>query len=279
MAVNSSKTVRLLDDLPATLDAFGGHARVANAILELVSCEAGGRAVALTGPWGSGKSTVVHLLRNSARYASPKQLIDVFVFDAWAHEGDPLRRTFLERLTDFLLRHNRVTPAVWCDKMKEMSRRRKQAEVTSTPRFTGIGVAVLICLYLAPLALLVLNNLHYLDWKKRGLALGISLYLAPLVIVCLSVLWRGAAHGHGLLSMLVNKVVETVRTESIESPEPTSVEFQEYFNLLMSEALKPENNNVLVLVIDNLDRVDIPDALRLWSSMRAFLDFLGGRSA
>ena len=81
----------LLDDSPATSDAFGAHQRIAGAVLQLVENEPGGKAIALIGQWGSGKSTVVNLAQNAA----PKN-VGVFVFDAWAHQGDPLRRTFLE---------------------------------------------------------------------------------------------------------------------------------------------------------------------------------------
>ncbi|RLB33490.1 MAG: hypothetical protein DRH12_18340, partial [Deltaproteobacteria bacterium] len=52
----------LLSDLPASEDAFGGHARVARAIAKLLEEEEGGKAIALIGTWGSGKSTVVKIL-------------------------------------------------------------------------------------------------------------------------------------------------------------------------------------------------------------------------
>lgn len=96
--MNVSKACRtiLLPDSPAQTDAFGSHERLASAIAELISSDTGGKSIALTGSWGSGKSTVITLLKSKLEaYAR------VFVFDAWAHEGDPLRRAFLERLIDF----------------------------------------------------------------------------------------------------------------------------------------------------------------------------------
>ena len=96
MNENSVCSTRLLSDSPAQTDAFGSHERVAKAIAQLMCNDSGGKSIALTGSWGSGKSTVVEMVKTGA---DPDT--EVFVFDAWAHEGDPLRRTFLEQLIDF----------------------------------------------------------------------------------------------------------------------------------------------------------------------------------
>ena len=96
MVENKDCTTHLLPDHPAQTDAFGSHDRVASGIADLVSSGDGGKSIALTGSWGSGKSTVVELLKLKD---SPTK---IFVFNAWTHEGDPLRRTFLEQLINFL---------------------------------------------------------------------------------------------------------------------------------------------------------------------------------
>ena len=89
----------LLADEPADADAFSGgaHQRLASTLAQMVIDEPVGRAVALQGSWGVGKSTVIRLLRKEL---GDQDDIEVFAFDAWAHEGDPLRRTFLESLIE-----------------------------------------------------------------------------------------------------------------------------------------------------------------------------------
>lgn len=87
---------RSVDDAPASTDGFGSHAPIASAIYELVTTENGGRTIGLEGSWGSGKSTVVSLLADQIR--NGKSEAHVVVFDVWAHEGDPLRRSFLGML-------------------------------------------------------------------------------------------------------------------------------------------------------------------------------------
>ena len=55
-----------------------------------------------------------------------------------------------------------------------------------------------------------------------------------------------------------------------QSPHPTSVEFESVFRDLLDEALDPEDRNLLI-VVDNLDRVEPSDALSIWSTLQTFL--------
>lgn len=54
-----------------------------------------------------------------------------------------------------------------------------------------------------------------------------------------------------------------------EDNDPTSVEFEQKFGDLMKDVLTGERN--LILVLDNLDRVDAEDARRIWATMQTFL--------
>ena len=76
-----------------------------------------------------------------------------------------------------------------------------------------------------------------------------------------------------MLRFFVNKQRETTKTTTIETPEPTSVEFQSWFREAAAEALT--GNRRILVVVDNLDRVAPDDALKLWSAMRTFVDLSG----
>jgi hypothetical protein len=55
-------------------------------------------------------------------------------------------------------------------------------------------------------------------------------------------------------------------------PEPTSIEFQQLFDSAIKDALSKCSDRRLLIVIDNLDRVDPHDARAIWSTMRTFFD-------
>jgi predicted KAP-like P-loop ATPase len=73
---------RLIVDAAVGDDAFQ-HKAIAAAIAEMIERDLGGCAIALTGAWGSGKSTVVKLLEQKLRCDPP--VAETFVFDAWSH--------------------------------------------------------------------------------------------------------------------------------------------------------------------------------------------------
>jgi hypothetical protein len=287
----AKKRVFLIDDSPASHDSFGAHKSIAEAILQLVSTERGGRAITLTGAWGSGKSTVVNLILKSTREASiadPANQLEVFVFDAWAHEGDPLRRSFLERLIAALLSRAWIDKQRWKQKLTELERRKKVIDTTSSPVLEGPGIAMLILLYLIPLALVLISTNHFFWHKYRVLSTGLVLYGLPPLLMFFYWLWHRRRPederkqtGLDLVGLIVNRTINQTVTETFDSPDPTSVEFQKIFRDLAAEALDFEKfpERKLLLILDNLDRVDASDALKLWSSMSTFLDLPSATAA
>ncbi len=277
-------TTNLLPDEPVDSDAFGGHERVAAAIATLVTQERGGKAIALTGGWGSGKSTVVRILRRllGDRDSPNRASHQVFVFDAWAHQGDPLRRSFLERLIKFLLAlgwlpgksQKNHDPTDWEDRLEQLARRKEHVDVKSKPVLTPTGSAVAVCMLLMPVGLTLLAagiNRGYSGLWVPGTLLALSPLLAALVIA----LWQKKRHGNrrsfNILSVLINKTQETTRSTTVRTPDPTSVEFRDLFTEALGEALGEEQRR-LVVVVDNLDRIDPEDALSIWATMRTFFD-------
>ena len=139
---------RLISDTPSAQDVFGSHERVASALSGMVLAEDGGHAIALEGTWGSGKSTVVKLL---AKKLEGK----VFEFDAWAHEDDPLRRVFLERLIGFLWdRIPKKKHKEWNQVLLELRAHEKSVTTTSIPSLSSRALVLSTFVLLAPLSFL-----------------------------------------------------------------------------------------------------------------------------
>jgi predicted KAP-like P-loop ATPase len=150
---------RLLSDAPTSDDAFGSHTQVARAISDLICQESGGKAIAITGSWGSGKSTVIEildtLLKGKTGKTPPFKTVKMFVYNAWAHEGDPLRRSFLESFLQFLIDAKWADEKTWKDALEELTRRKEKTDTVSDPVLTKWGIAMALA---ALLVLCPINN-------------------------------------------------------------------------------------------------------------------------
>src|SRR5690606_2309884 len=92
---------------------------------------------------------------------------------------------------------------------------------------------------------------------ERGETLEVMLYVGlaftilPLLILIVSIFRRNR---DDVWALLVQRTSTSEITETIDSPEPTSIEFKKLFSQLTSYALNAEKRK-LVIVVDNLDRV------------------------
>ena len=265
-----------IDDAPAAEDVFGSHEPIVDAIRDLIATEPGGRTIGLEGGWGSGKSTVVKLLGD--RMASPDS--HMVVFDTWAHEGDPLRRSFLEELIRSLTAKSWVDEETWTNRREELAKRRRVETTRPVAKLEKpaivAGVATAVFAILLPLATALLSAGLTAAPTSAGMVLAggaIFSLLAVVVVVVggLSLSGRlGGAGGTWVSLFSVQSVTESNR-ETIETPDPTSIEFESTFRDLMRDALGTDSGRRLVLVVDNLDRVAPEDARSIWATLQTFL--------
>ncbi|MDY6865457.1 MAG: P-loop NTPase fold protein [Halobacteriota archaeon] len=262
---------------------------------QLIDEESGGKSIALTGSWGCGKSTVVEILKKEMEQSDT----EVFVFDAWAHEGDPLRRTFLEQLIDFFTENGRIKKEKWEKEKLKLSRKLIYQTVTSTPVLTPVGQIFALATFFVPIGLVFLSLLGSTNVTRWIPLIGFILVWLPLYAVIL--LWIREKcknkedtnkedtnkedtnkedtnkedtnkEDNNILSLLANRTKTINNSETCTTPDPTSIEFQDFFKELLDDALSKESRKLLI-VIDNLDRVDAKDALGIWATMRTFFDF------
>lgn len=72
-------------------------------------------------------------------------------------------------------------------------------------------------------------------------------------------------------AFLVGNSITETKQDIIETPEPTSIEFEDDFRRLMRTALPNDSKRRTMIVLDNLDRVDHKDALSIWTTLQTFL--------
>ena len=178
----------LLTDTPAESDAFGGHERIARSICEVVQSEHGGRAIGLEGGWGAGKSTIVKLTSDFLTQTKGRAF-RVAVFDMWAHQDDPLRRTFLENLIGRIAEFGWVNRKEWERRLDELARRRHEEKTKEVPRLTRTGLLFVFTLLCIPVgAALISAGATLLASKDASggtgafLVTGIIGVLAPLIL-------------------------------------------------------------------------------------------------
>jgi hypothetical protein len=267
----------LLSDDPADVDDFGAHNRLVEALAETIRAESRGRAIALIGQYGSGKSTVIRILQERLSTSTETQYI-LFAFDAWAHQGDPLRRSFLEEMRESLLSHKWITPGALAARFEELTQRRETSRATPTSNVSWQGVITAATVPFAALLTTLAITTKY--WELSAGAL--------LPLLTATGLWL-IGHQKGdpkcqelrhLADLFWNRSGETIESESWKLPDPTSVEFRSLFEGLIEQAFydKPNDRNrkllnrSLIIVLDNLDRLDPKNAMSLFATMRTFFD-------
>ena len=73
------------------------HKAIAPALIKILKADSSPHTIGIFGSWGTGKSTIINMLRDDKNLKTP-----IFVFDAWKYQEDALRRTFLIKFVDFL---------------------------------------------------------------------------------------------------------------------------------------------------------------------------------
>ena len=273
MTASGHCPTRLLPDEPAATDTLGGaHDRVAIAIAGLIHSEDGGKAIGLEGGWGAGKSTIVRLVTDKIM-ANRTGSTAVAVFDAWAHQGDPLRRTFLEQLIRCMQDAGWVDRNQWDERAAGLARRRREETQRVIPRLTGFGILIALALFVLPALSAALTNVSWYIALVPTLAVTLLVALAWILNYRLRA--RSGLQTEGspfadLPALLTGQATTESNTLVTETPDPTSVEFEALFKELCGEGLRdPERR--LVLVVDNLDRVAPGDALAIWSTLQTFV--------
>lgn len=293
--------VSFLPDDPTSEDILGGRAEVADAIVRTFVSEDDGKAIALTGSWGSGKSSVVKMIKDRVEVEKGQEPQQVVVdFDAWCHKGDPLRCAFLVELGDRLSKVGWLTEDWWegtedgeiVGEKDEILRRRTVSRTRTTPVFSKEGRKLAFALLLFPIGLAMLSaaTLNFIvGW--------IGLTLSVVVFAGILFLYLRAAHKANkekekngaaekktgddqtkAIRFFFEERETDVTTTELKTPDPTSFEFKTYFKKILEKALlydnagNPIDDRKLMIVIDNLDRVEHKDARTIWATMQTFFE-------
>jgi KAP-like P-loop domain-containing protein len=260
----------VVDDGPSAHDDFGPHSRIAGAIARLVTGPAGkGRCIALTGSWGSGKSSVIAQLEKKLK--KDKAPVEVFVFDAWIHQGDPLRRCFLERLIESACELGTKWHEEWMRELDIVTGRREitkaRQEKPASMLAVYLAISLLVCLPVAG-AFMGRVQAGTAFWSDHYAQIAMVLYAIPLSLG-MAALREGLGN---LAGTVIRDLHQDTETQTVRTREASSIDFKKLFGKVAGRILA-DHRRRLVIVIDNLDRIDAENAVSMWTTMRTFFDF------
>lgn len=269
--------LKLLKETAVSEDLFEDktHEKIANTLFDVIQNGSDeGITIGLEGGWGSGKSTVVSILKKKLEAV---QNIRYFYFDAWSHEGDPLRRVFLESMVEQLGQNNEKLK-----KIKErVSNRIKTRKIKTRQTVTALGKWLSVAAFLMPLGAAIISataseitvqwggNINWVFW------IGVVFVLAPIWVLlanCIKLFKQGKSiKAPDNWMFLQGESKSTVTQEVSEDEERSSIEFEMYFNEIVEAIFLDNGSAKLLIVVDNLDRVDAADSLKVWSTLQTFL--------
>lgn len=338
--------IKFIPEKEADHDAFGVHTQTAKALSEIIVSNINNtiRTIGLLGDWGSGKSTVVKYTQRMLEKEHCNKFF-FFDFDAWLHQGDAPRRSFLESLIEKGVECN-VLDKEQYDKTKEtIQGRQEEHTINTTPIFTVWGVLIAISILFIPLAARIFDNsgpiftsknifaftltslpllialTNYILWRDKKIFKGVPVSTILLAIASFCVFFgaysiesfsdilsrinirsetsrtilmvTGIAliflaikkfynknidfikkhktpyKDSSILELFIKKATDRVTNKIIKTPDPTSIEFSSIFHKIIQDF--NAKGKEVVIIFDNLDRVEKNTALKMWAMIRSLL--------
>ena len=237
--------------------------------------------IGLDGGWGAGKSNIIEIIRRKAQ--EKKKVGDVlfFTYNAWGHQGDPLRRSILEELTRCIVRSNtaltKKKKRTWKKNLNTLLSQRKEVSTKTFPKLSAGIIVFLLVIPLTPVFNAIAKALPaFLNQWTEGIVTATPILLALIYAVAKYCKFRRKkvnsrkkkkrSSFKSFLSELFylykGSVQETETHEEVYSSEATSTQFKDWISKL-DKALKAR----LVIVIDDMDRLPTRNVQELWAAI------------
>jgi hypothetical protein len=229
-------TADYFDDKPIDGSAADrlGHRAVAAEILGLALSRKA-NTLGIFGEWGTGKSSVIALLRESLA----KHKVTPVVFDAWQHSAEPLRRQLLVAIAKV------VDPASVAELKSKLYESRQEP---TAPSVLAVGRLLLLLSIVFIAAVVLLSAAGVLiagkwDWSLFGVSVAqtVTPALAPTVLLAFAI-------------TVVAKLYEKLPWGTVLRPPIVDERLDEELAQLLKTAAKQAKFRPLVLIVDELDR-------------------------
>ncbi|ENX09175.1 P-loop NTPase fold protein [Acinetobacter courvalinii] len=278
---------KILTDEVVESDLFADktHEKSADTLSKVINASDTSITIGLEGAWGAGKSTVINMLNQKLRQDTQQKSL-FFLFDAWAHKDDPLRKIFLESLIEKIKLENSESKKL--EKThKEIVGRVKIIDITAHKTVSPLGKYLAFSAMIVPLGTVLirsiksenLGSLSFASTINWTYCFGFLLVIAPILVMVYWFFYGEDQVPEQKSNIIGNKKnwdfftkesTETIKQDVMEQGEKTSIEFQRYFDEIIKIAFENFNYKQVIIVIDNLDRVDSDQAKSVWSTLQTF---------
>ncbi len=265
---NTDTFPKFISNAPFGADQFGSKSqeKIAKSIADHIrnnSTEF--KLIGLDGEWGGGKSNVIRIVEKEldGQYHT-------FIYDAWSHQEDLQRRSFLEELTDDLAKNEVVNREKWNNELNKLLARKKETINKTIPKLSYGIIASLVLALLIPITSAVAGVVENKAWKiiLAGLPLILGI-LAWAVLVLYhfkkTKKWK-YLKPENLFYLYKEKDLETQVFETISEKEPSVRDFRNWMERLSADLAQ----NNLIIVFDNMDRLPAEKVQTFWASIHTF---------
>lgn len=277
--------IKLIGIDPLGRDQLGGaHENIASSIKDIIKSDSLSRKIiGLEGKWGSGKSNVVKILET-------KLLEDEYIFfyyDAWAHQNELDKKTFLEELLEFLIKNEMLDDKeFWEIKKNELLALTVNKNIMKVPKINKIYIYTLIALFTSQLLKDIFNRINFLSlisfWELNipvikkiimypnilGLLRLLIIYF-PYIFLVIFIFMEKKKQNLKLEEMFYfakGERIDITNKEVILEKKMRHGKFREYLNNLQ----KSLKNRKLIIVFDNIDRLPKQEITLLWSLIHTY---------
>jgi len=272
---NNIEYPSFIPNKPCGIDKFEGKSqeRLTDAIANHIAANDSNRSninlsriIGLEGGWGVGKSNVVKLLKN---HVTIKDNYHIFEYDAWGHQEDLQRRSFLETMTRDLIK-DKVIHNDWEQKLNDLLAHKVTRINKTLPKFDAGAFWTALFLALTPITVFLaerLENAKIIEniWYLILIAFAPILFGVILWLI-LMIFYKEMRSIGWLLQISKNETLTTKNTETINQKEPTVFDFKKW----MTDISDNLGNKKLIIVYDNMDRLPAEKVKELWSSIHTF---------
>lgn len=223
------------------------------------------RIIGLKGEWGVGKSNVIRQLQENEKIKSDYY---IFEYDAWGHQEDLQRRSFLETLTERLLNDEKYNNYLskdekvvkswetgnnitWKEKLDELLAHKRITLNKSIPVFNGGALWTAIFLSLTPISTFIAKRLEAQKIVTSIPLLGLIAFcpiLLGLIVWGITCIFNKDARSWGYLLKISKDITTSVKNfETINEEEPSVAKFRRWMNDLSNYISKQKKPKLIIV--------------------------------